>query len=115
LLDHTREEVLGLFAGVRFDRLGPNTPRTAAELDDRIEEARARGYAVVDEEFEPGLVGVAAPVRDFRGRIAAAVNVSAPKFRLGDRFEQSGERVAEAAGRISALADVPLSVRADGS
>ena len=44
-------------------------------------------------EFEPGLVGAAAPVRDFRGRIVAAINVSGPKFRLGDRLEPAGEEV----------------------
>ena len=32
-----------------------------------IESARARGYATADEEMEPGLVSVAAPVRDPAG------------------------------------------------
>jgi len=49
-----------------------------------------RGYALVDQEFQPGLVGVAAPVRDFRGRVVAALNVSAPKFRFGTQLEVTG-------------------------
>ena len=41
------------------------------------------------EAFEPGLVGAAAPVRDFRGRVVAALNVSGPSFRLGERLEDT--------------------------
>ena len=64
--------------------------------------ARARGYAVVDEELELGLVGAAAPVRGFDGRVVAAVNVSAPKFRLGRRLDAAGRAVREAAADVSA-------------
>lgn len=60
------------------------------------------GYAAVDGEFEPGLVGAAAPVRDFRGRIIAALNVSGPKFRLGERLDAAGSAVARAANELSA-------------
>jgi IclR family transcriptional regulator, KDG regulon repressor len=56
---------------------------------------------VVDEEFEAGLVGVAAPVRDFRGRIVAALNVSAPRFRLGRRLDAAGREVRAAADALS--------------
>jgi IclR family KDG regulon transcriptional repressor len=101
LLDHTREQLRDLLGGVRFLRLGPNTPRSLAELTRRIEHARTRGYAIVDEEFEPGLVAAAAPVRDFRGRIVAALNVSGPKFRLGDRLEEAGVELADAAETLS--------------
>jgi IclR family KDG regulon transcriptional repressor len=72
------------------------------ELHRHIVRARELGYATVDGEFEPGLVGAAAPVRDFRGRIVAAVNVSGPKFRLGERLEAAGVRVKRAADELSA-------------
>jgi DNA-binding IclR family transcriptional regulator len=101
LLDHTREQLRELFEGVRFLRLGPNTPRSVADLTRRIEQARTRGYAMVDEEFEPGLVAAAAPVCDFRGRIVAALNVSGPKFRLGERLEEAGVELADAAQTLS--------------
>ena len=77
-------------------------PHTVARVKTRIAAARERGYAVADEDFEPGLVAVAAPVRDFRGRIAAALNVSAPKFRLDSRLEEAGAGVAHAASALSA-------------
>ena len=46
----------------------------------RIERRASCGYAVADEEMEPGLMAVAAPVRDAHGRIVAAVNVRARSF-----------------------------------
>ena len=67
-----------------------------------IAQARADGYAIVREEFEPGLVSVAAPVRDAAGRVAAAVNVSAPSFRFGDRLEAAAPAVVAAAAAVGA-------------
>ena len=69
-----------------------------------IAEARRRGYALVREEFEPGLVAAAAPVRDTAGQIVAALNVSAPRFRFDDRLEAAGASVAEAANALAAAA-----------
>jgi IclR family KDG regulon transcriptional repressor len=87
-------DVAAVLAGVE--------PRTLARAKARIAAAHERGYAVADEDFEPGLVAVAAPVRDFRGRIAAALNVSAPKFRFDSRLEEAGAAVAHAASALSA-------------
>jgi DNA-binding IclR family transcriptional regulator len=68
---------------------------------ERIEEARSLGYAIVREEFEPGLVAAAAPIRGVSGRVEAALNVSAPSFRFGARLESAALRVAEAALSLS--------------
>jgi DNA-binding IclR family transcriptional regulator len=73
--------------------LHPGPHRRIHTIDDLLREVagiRQRGYAAVDEEFEEGVVGVSAPVRDFRGLIVAAINVSAPKGRLGGRLDEAG-------------------------
>jgi DNA-binding IclR family transcriptional regulator len=67
----------------------------------RIAEARHLGYAIVREEFEPGLVAAAAPVRDAGGRVVAALNVSAPAFRFADRLEEAAAAVKAAAEELS--------------
>ncbi len=72
-----------------------------------LAEARARGFAIVREEFEPGLVSVAAPIRDDAGRIVAALNVSAPGFRFGDRLDATGPVVVKAAEDIRATIGSP--------
>lgn len=102
LIDSERAEIERLFAGTEFGGGGPNAPRDVAELYERILTARATGYAIVDEEFEPGLVAAAAPVRDFRGGVIAALNVSAPKFRLWSRLPLAGQAIKSAADELSA-------------
>jgi IclR family pca regulon transcriptional regulator len=42
-----------------------------------ITQAGIDGYAVVDQELELGLRSIAVPIRDSRGRVVAALNVSA--------------------------------------
>ena len=67
----------------------------------------ARSLAIVREEFEPGLVAAAAPIHNAAGRVVAALNVSAPRFRFDDRLEASALRVAGAAQRLSASISGP--------
>ncbi|MGW7538093.1 IclR family transcriptional regulator [Amycolatopsis sp. NPDC054798] len=82
-------------------------PLTLAQLTGKLAGIRKRGYETVDEEFEPGLVGVSAPVHGFRGDIVAAVNVSAPKSRLGGRLPAAGRFARTIADRISAALGAP--------
>lgn len=100
LLDASPDELF-----VRFPVLEPGCARsevrTLPQLWAKIEQCRRDGYALVREEFEAGLVGVSAPIRDFRGRVTAAINISAPADRLGDRLETAGEVTARAAAAVS--------------
>jgi IclR family KDG regulon transcriptional repressor len=108
LFDHDKEALSSLLSGVEFLELRPGTVRNVEELQESIVLARERGYALVVEEFEFGLVGVAAPVRDFKGQLVAALNISAPKFRLGGgRLEGAGHEVKKAADELSALLGWP--------
>jgi DNA-binding IclR family transcriptional regulator len=103
LFDHDSQALSSLLSRVEFRKLRPGTVRNIEELEGSIARARELGYALVDEEFEFGLVGAAAPVRDFKGQLVAALNVSAPKFRLGGRLEGAGHEVKKAADDLSAL------------
>jgi IclR family transcriptional regulator, KDG regulon repressor len=109
LLDEDLAALEARFGVEPLERSGPNAPGTVAELHDRIESVRARGWAVVDEELEPGLIAVAAPVRATRGRIVAAINVSAPRFRFASRVSEAGPVVKLAADRLSARLGAPVS------
>ncbi len=57
--------------------------------------------AVVANEFEEGLVAVAAPVRDVDGRLVAVLNVSGPTFRLGRDTDAAAEVVTDAANQLT--------------
>lgn len=67
--------------------------RNLEDLLRELEVVRTQGYAIVDEEFELGLVGASAPIRDASNRIVAVINVSAPKTRIGAHLHQVGEIV----------------------
>ncbi len=69
-----------------------------------VEAARIRraGYATSDEELELGVVAASAPVRNHTGRVVAAINVSAPKARVGTHLERLGVYIARAAERLTA-------------
>lgn len=56
----------------------PQTETEPARLKTLIRAAGAQGYALVDQELEPGLCALAVPVHDRRGRIVAALNVGLP-------------------------------------
>jgi IclR family pca regulon transcriptional regulator len=69
-------------AGVHLDQLTERTVSSAEELRAALAQVRRQGYALVDQELEAGLRSLAAPVRDKRGRVIAAVNISSHVSRL---------------------------------
>lgn len=71
------------------------------DLLKELEQIRNQGYATVDEEFELGLVGASAPIRDSSNRIVGVINISAPKTRIGQHLEQVGSIVAEVSAELS--------------
>ncbi|MDQ3671650.1 MAG: IclR family transcriptional regulator [Actinomycetota bacterium] len=101
LLDHDREDLGLLLPDTRFRREHPHAPQSVDALWERVTDSRVRGWAIADEDFEEGLVAVAAPVRDFRGGAVAAINVSGPKFRFASRLEEAGEQVRASAEELS--------------
>ena len=68
--------------GEPYEARTARTITSFAALDAEIAAVRDRGYAVTDEELEPGLVAVAAPVFAGGRTAIAAISVSAPAARL---------------------------------
>jgi DNA-binding IclR family transcriptional regulator len=69
--------------------------KNVEDLKKELALIRKVGYAKVDEEFEWGLVGASAPIRDQSNRIIGVMNVSAPKTRIGSHLDQVGEIIAK--------------------
>jgi IclR family transcriptional regulator, KDG regulon repressor len=113
LFDCDLPALRGVFGDGPLARPGPRAPSSVEQLHERIVAARTRGWAMVDEEFEPGLVAVAAPVRGLRGQVVAAVNVSAPRFRFANRLEDAGPATKEAADRLSGRLGAPVATLSD--
>ncbi len=83
---------------------GPRTITTAARFFRELERVRAQGYAVDDEENNPGARCVAAPVFGADGQVQAAVGVSGTTGQITrSNIPRVAEQVRETAARISHL------------
>jgi DNA-binding IclR family transcriptional regulator len=51
-------------------------------LRKNLEQVRAQGYAVDDEEFDLGVRCIAVPVFDFRGKAVGSIGISGPATRV---------------------------------
>jgi IclR family transcriptional regulator, acetate operon repressor len=87
--------------------LAPVTDRTItaqADLVAELERTRTRGWALNDEERNPGVRAIAAPVLDPEGRAVAAIAVQGPALRLtDDRLADLAPAVMQAAATLSPL------------
>ncbi|MFI6091132.1 IclR family transcriptional regulator [Streptomyces sp. NPDC051218] len=86
-----------------YVRFGATHEVSVPALWSRVKGAREEGFAREFEEFEPDLVGVSAPVFDFRGRVVAALNVTAPAARFAARLDHAGRAAMAAAAKVSSL------------
>lgn len=76
LADLPDEELDAYFAATDVERLAPRSLGTEKELRRELKKVRSQGWALVDQELEPGLRSLAAPIRGADGRTVAAINVS---------------------------------------
>jgi DNA-binding IclR family transcriptional regulator len=80
----------------------PNTITTASALKTELKAVRARGFAIDDEEKEEGLRCIGAAVRSHAGRLAAAMSISGPAFRMTrERVPEIGRALMAAANKLS--------------
>jgi DNA-binding IclR family transcriptional regulator len=108
LMDDDEATVRALLANTPLLQLAPQTACSIDIVVERLEEARATGVAIADEEVEAGLISVAVPVRDPQGRVIAAINVAGPKYRFNDHIDRAGVYLQTAADQIStALRGIP--------
>jgi len=72
----TDEELDAQLNASDIQKLAPSTLTSAPQVRRSITTARAQGWCIVDQELEPGLRSVAAPVKDADGHTIAAINIS---------------------------------------
>ena len=69
----------------RLERLTDKTITSRTRLLEELEEVRRRGFAIISDELEQGLVAVAAPIREQDGRVVGAISISGPSTRLTNK------------------------------
>lgn len=103
--------LLAAMTDAEFDRLAQSgafeqaTPHSVTEtgaLRHELARVREQGYAIDREEFAPGSMCIAAPVRNHDGNVVAAVTVAGPTQRVAIALNTLVQKVTESAKRTSA-------------
>lgn len=81
LLAHADDAALTAVLAAGLEEFTPETITDVDALREELQLIRARGYATVWAELEPDLAAVAAPVRDHRGVVIAAIAIGGPVSR----------------------------------
>ncbi|HEY4734039.1 MAG TPA: IclR family transcriptional regulator [Gemmatimonadaceae bacterium] len=86
----------------RLSRLATRTITSKADFERELARIRHAGYASAVDELEPGLVAMAAPVRNHLGYVVAALSLNGPGTRLGPKRRRALlPKLCRAANRVS--------------
>ncbi len=81
-LDPDEREVM--LDRISLDPITPFTFTDRAALVAFLDQIRTQGYVVTADDLDVGAVSIAAPVRDFSGRVVAGMSIAGPLSRFPD-------------------------------
>ena len=84
-------------------KLTEKTIDSPEQLRRELVQDRLRGYAADEEEIEPGLICIGAPIFGLDRQVLAAVSIAGPAFRMQAELENMIRCVKETAEQISSL------------
>ena len=85
LSQYTADEVEAIINTKPMQRFTENTITDIPTLLKELDQARILGYAFDNEECEVGARCIAAPIRNYTGKIVAGISVSGPAVRMTDK------------------------------
>lgn len=74
-------------------RFTPRTLTSVARLKDRLKEIRRTGFTIADAEYKADLCVIAVPIRDYHGKVQAALMTALQSERMRRNRALSGEFV----------------------
>jgi IclR family pca regulon transcriptional regulator len=101
LPDSYQREVL---TSMKLTKRGPNTITSKKALRDHLEQVRAAGLGVDDEELAAGIYSISTPVRNEDREVVAGVSIAAPRSQISleEMVEGLGPHLVSTADHISA-------------
>lgn len=91
-----------LLSKYQYDIFTDKTITDENTLREQIAAVHHKGYAIDDREHEEGIRCVAAPVLDYRGKIIAAISMSASEKQMTDeQLDEYAAYIVQAANQIS--------------
>ena len=104
-------EIARVIAGQGIARFTDRTIMKLAELLEEFRLVRRNGFAVDEEEFQPGVASVAAAVRNQKGAVIGSISCSMPKAHaIGEDFESACGAVRQSASSLSKMLGNPTSI-----
>ena len=95
------EEVAAMAVQKGLPALTPHTITDLGRLREELELVRQRGYAFDIEEAVLELCCVAAPIRDHRGHVVAAMSLSVPAYRFHRQKDELRRAIVSACREVS--------------
>lgn len=93
----------GMIQNIPLARMTDRTVTDRVQFRKVLEDVRAKGWSLVDQELEIGLRSIAVPLRNSAGGLVGAINVGVPTVRMtaADMVAQILPRLQETIGHIS--------------
>ena len=86
LQEYAPDRLEAYMAAAKPEQFTKNTITTLAALQQELETVREAGVAFDNEECEIGAKCIAAPIRDYTGKVVAGISITGPQVRLTDDF-----------------------------
>jgi DNA-binding IclR family transcriptional regulator len=71
-----------IIAHIKIRRFTENTISNKIELEKELEQVRKQGLALDREENEKEVYCIAVPIKNYRGKVIAALSISSPTYRI---------------------------------
>ncbi|RKX41652.1 MAG: IclR family transcriptional regulator [Thermotogae bacterium] len=88
----TEKELKDYLSNVKLEKQTANTITDAKRLIEELERVRENGYAIDNEENEPGIKCIGAPIFDYTNRVLGAVSVTTAASILSDQVVETVAR-----------------------
>lgn len=102
LFDKSAAEMIAVLESSPYVKRTEKTKNDTNELLEEITQSARRGWSIDNEENEKGICCIAAPVRDYSGKIIAAISISGPISVFSqEKIKEIAAKVMESASAIS--------------
>jgi DNA-binding IclR family transcriptional regulator len=95
----TEKERKRTIAHIKIQRFTKNTITDKKELKKELEQVRKQGFAFDKEENEKEVYCIAVPIKNYRGKVIAALSVSSPTYRINAQRKKFLEKSILGIGR----------------
>jgi IclR family transcriptional regulator, KDG regulon repressor len=101
LLGMSEKEVEDYAVETGLPAYTPNTITSLSRLKEDILQTRKLGYALSNEDMTVGIVAIGVPVRDYSGKVVAAISISGIAQSLRQRLPELSSEIIRTASLIS--------------